>query len=283
MRACNPHAGRGLHSCPRGEYRSQWGEERVLLPLLQHVTRGKPGVFTELGALDGVSLSNTFALERCFGWRGVLIEADPKNFKALAKAGRNASHVFHAAVCSESTGSIPISSSPIFAATSGSVQHMTAEHAARFNLSAVTTNVPCKPLGKFLDAAGFPAADFLSLDVEGAELQVLKNANPAAFKVIMVETDGDNPQKEKMVESLLLEAGFGHTHTLTLGRQKGGGVSAVFVHKSVQQVPYLKHPQATSPDPKALEGRCFDVSGEGSLDKPQVVLSPACERLACTM
>lgn len=45
--------------------RSQWGEERVLLPALLEATGGRPGVFVELGALDGLQYSNTLALERC--------------------------------------------------------------------------------------------------------------------------------------------------------------------------------------------------------------------------
>jgi len=50
-------------------------------------------------------------------------------------------------------------------------------------------------------AAAYDGADFLSLDVEGAELQ---NANLSAFRVMMVEMGGDDPQKEARIESLLL-------------------------------------------------------------------------------
>ena len=82
----------------------------LALPLLLHAAHGKPGVFVELGALDGSSLSNTYALEKCFGWRGVLIEADPDNFNAM-KAGDRVSSRVHAAVCDNQLGSIPISRS----------------------------------------------------------------------------------------------------------------------------------------------------------------------------
>ena len=33
------------------------------------------GRYFEIGALDGVTLSNTYALQRCLGWSGLLIEA----------------------------------------------------------------------------------------------------------------------------------------------------------------------------------------------------------------
>ena len=45
---------------------SQHGEDRVLLPLLLSVTGGAVGTFVELGAIDGVFLSNTYVMERCF-------------------------------------------------------------------------------------------------------------------------------------------------------------------------------------------------------------------------
>ena len=52
----------------------------------------------QLGAYDGSTYSNTLALERCFGWRGLLIEANAKNYAKLAQTSRTAAMV-HAGVC----------------------------------------------------------------------------------------------------------------------------------------------------------------------------------------
>ena len=49
----------------------------------------RAGVFIDVGAHDGVSLSNTLMFERDRGWAGVCIEANPKVFPALA-ANRSA-------------------------------------------------------------------------------------------------------------------------------------------------------------------------------------------------
>ena len=57
---------------------SQNNEEEVILNYFD----GKIGTFLDVGANDGVTLSNTRALaER--GWRGVLIEPSPKAFALL--------------------------------------------------------------------------------------------------------------------------------------------------------------------------------------------------------
>lgn len=228
-----------VQNCTR--YTSQHGEDRVLLPLLMHITGGRPGVFVELGALDGQKYSNTVALEQCLGWRGVLIEADHNNFAQLARGRRRATAI-HAAVCDRSTGTFPISAKgPTWAR--GSLQDMTPEHRDRFRLGegARVRFVPCKPLDELMRAAAYDSADFLSLDVEGAELHVLQNANLSAFRVIMVEMGGDDPQKEARIESLLLEAGFWLAYHLLLGPEKAGGRNKVFVDRSwLNQVPYLR-------------------------------------------
>ena len=56
------------------------------------------GTFLEIGALDGVRYSNTLALERVLGWKGVLIEASPTSFTKLKKNRPGQLHI-NAAVC----------------------------------------------------------------------------------------------------------------------------------------------------------------------------------------
>ncbi|CAL4140743.1 unnamed protein product, partial [Meganyctiphanes norvegica] len=49
---------------------------------------GKQGTFLEAGAYDGEFLSNTLFLEKEYGWRGILVEANPDFFKRLLKKNR---------------------------------------------------------------------------------------------------------------------------------------------------------------------------------------------------
>lgn len=57
------------------------------------------GTFIELGALNGLTFSNTHAYEKTFNWRGVLIEADPTSFNGL-KQNRPIQSLVLSAVCS---------------------------------------------------------------------------------------------------------------------------------------------------------------------------------------
>ena len=88
---------------------SRSNEDIVLLPLLREAvaTTGRPGTFTELGAYDGISGSQTWLLEKCFGWSGVLIEASPQNFELLNLTQRSHAHKEHSAICN-STGFVDV-------------------------------------------------------------------------------------------------------------------------------------------------------------------------------
>ena len=48
------------------------------------------GFYVECGALDGELRSNTLFFERKRGWKGLLIEADPKNYDKMVNKHRKA-------------------------------------------------------------------------------------------------------------------------------------------------------------------------------------------------
>jgi len=65
----------------RAKMTSQNGEDGMIAKLFQHLAIER-GTFLEMGAGDGVFLSNTAELRRK-GWNGVLIEGDPTEFYKL--------------------------------------------------------------------------------------------------------------------------------------------------------------------------------------------------------
>ncbi|CAK0774844.1 hypothetical protein CVIRNUC_004208 [Coccomyxa viridis] len=70
--------------------------------------------------------------------------------------------------------------------------------------------VSCVPLSLILEMFGISQIDFFSLDVEGAELEVLKTVNltQVNVSVLVVEMDGSNPEKDEAVRKLLLANEF---------------------------------------------------------------------------
>jgi hypothetical protein len=68
------------------DYDPSMGQSQVVRKYLGEEFRG--GFFVECGALDGETRSNTLYLERALDWEGLLIEADPDNFREIKGKGR---------------------------------------------------------------------------------------------------------------------------------------------------------------------------------------------------
>lgn len=62
---------------------SQLGQDLWVLD--RQADRQRPGYFVEFGATDGVRLSNTYLLEKAFGWSGICLEPNPKFFEQLRR------------------------------------------------------------------------------------------------------------------------------------------------------------------------------------------------------
>ena len=78
--------------------RSQDGEDVYAFLHFFYGNRG--GSFLEMGALDGLLYSNTYAFDQVLGWKGVLIEASPASFERL-QVNRPEQTTLHAAICGE--------------------------------------------------------------------------------------------------------------------------------------------------------------------------------------
>ena len=139
--------------------------------------------------------SNTAILERCFGWSGLLIEANPSNFAELERTRRPRSAKIHSAICRPgrlgrpNTVQFTSKGGPV----AGQVDLLTAGHQrewAHANNPSHRVEVPCQPLESLMATNGLAGgATFLSLDVEGAEELVISTVLPSAFAIIMVELD----------------------------------------------------------------------------------------------
>ena len=97
-----------IWSCQSGNfksipgYHSQFREDETLHRWIFNDTQENwnPGIFVEIGALDGLSGSNTLFFERMYDWRGVLIEAQPDNAKKLMSSNRTKSVKLPIGICS---------------------------------------------------------------------------------------------------------------------------------------------------------------------------------------
>lgn len=158
------------------------------------------GYFVELGANDGVTQSNSLYFEKYRNWRGLLVEPAPQNFLKCRKNRSPRDSIYCAACVSfdydqefvriaySNLMSTPVSlesdiSDPRAHAKLGDQFLGNGETVFEFGAVARTLN------SLLLDARAPKLIDFLSLDVEGAELEVLKGVDHQVFrfKYILVE------------------------------------------------------------------------------------------------
>lgn len=162
------------------------------------VLKKRGGFFIELGANDGVTQSNTLFFQERRGWTGVLIEPIPHRFmQCLAARGKRAKVRCCACVSADyerpmvefeyadlMTASAELSNRDYASQRERAAQHFDNATAYRFAVEA-------KTLTQVLHECEAPASiDLLSLDVEGAEIEVLKGVDFDAFRIgaMLIET-----------------------------------------------------------------------------------------------
>lgn len=219
---CSPE-NKTLDNLQMSNLKSQFGEDKFLLSYLPNLCNG---TYIEMGAFNGMEMSNTYALNKELGWKGILIEGNPNQKANLMQNRPNEIALVNAGVCKEVTTVHyveawgPVSgiwefASPTFRAKWWKniefdspkvkpIQCMPLTNIIKEHMTGQTsTSDATSPTSKIL-------IDFFSLDVEGGELEVLQSVdfNTIEFGMIVVEQDGHNPNKDLEVVNLLVKEGY---------------------------------------------------------------------------
>ena len=192
------------NSCVKENSRST--EDVMLLPLLWNASQLATPSFLEIGAYNGEDGSQTWLVEKCFGWSGLLIEANPMTFGKLQNASRSTRTVRkHSAICGGTQTSVRMREG---GGTTSALVGIN-RFVRRSVHNSPIREVPCAPLPKLMADAGLSTARasnaFLSLDVEGAEEMVLQTMDLGSFPfaVVLVEMAGRDAGKDERVRDML--------------------------------------------------------------------------------
>jgi FkbM family methyltransferase len=147
------------------------------------------GVFVEVGANDPVAVtSQTWHLEQ-LGWSGVLIEPI-EHLCAIARKKRPASKIVNVACTSSDTAGyaelkIPVVAHAQISAHAGLNPELDQSGYQRWDIHLVKA----RTLDSVLEDNGISNIDFLSIDVEGTELDVLKGFSFSKHrpKLVLIE------------------------------------------------------------------------------------------------
>jgi FkbM family methyltransferase len=174
----------------------------------------KRGFYVELGANDGVTGSNSLFLEVFRGYKGILIEPTSQQFRKLStnRSGKRNVLVRSACVPDGFTQSeIDLAYANLMSVVpelESDIEDPVAHAVDGLRYSKELSElkyerVPAKTLNQILVEAGAPRKmTLLSLDVEGAELAVLKGLdfNYFSFQFLLIEVR-DLPRMSTFLES----------------------------------------------------------------------------------
>jgi FkbM family methyltransferase len=169
------------------------------------------GVFLDIGASDGVRFSNTYFFEKEMGYSGLCIEPRKSDFDKLRKT--RSCFCENVAIDIKEQDNIPFMELKGYGSgLSGLVHRYDPRHLNRIKYEVKNplhkgTNiikVKTRRLETLLDEYNLHDIDLCSLDVEGAELTILKSINwmKTHIKVLIVENNYSDPEMRKYLESV---------------------------------------------------------------------------------
>lgn len=176
------------------------------------------GVFVEVGALDGFGASNTWFFEKERNWTGLLIEPNPVEFNKRNRNPRPNSFFENCAISDIEKDVNFLSIEGPCNVLSGIIEFYNKNHLDRINrelemyknypegheLYSKKEEIPMKAvrLETLFDKYNIKKVDFISIDVEGAELQVLNSIdfNKVDISVFMIENNYGLEEETKFLQ-----------------------------------------------------------------------------------
>jgi FkbM family methyltransferase len=178
----------------------------------------EPGFFVEFGATDGVSLSNTWLLEHKLGWQGILAEP-AKHWHAALHSNRYC-RIDTRCVLSQNNQILPFletqgeeQGGPVLSSTKRHANN--GDWASDIRLrNSIEYDVTTVTLNSLLDDHQAPEViDFLSIDTEGSELEILAayEFTRRRINTICVEHNFQAPRQQ--IHALLSAQGYQRVHS----------------------------------------------------------------------
>jgi FkbM family methyltransferase len=185
------------------KFRGQYFQDAIAYLYLREK---KDGFYIDIGANDGITGSNTYALEQ-MGWKGVCIEPQPDIFRKLKHFRK--CDCFNTALSSVSGENLEFTRVKDIDGLSGFSECITDEHKKIISESSGVEriNITTKTFGDIMkNYPDIETIDFMSLDVEGYELNILKSIDFKAYKFRFITVEENGHENE--INALMTKNGY---------------------------------------------------------------------------
>jgi FkbM family methyltransferase len=157
--------------------------------VVEAVFRGRRnGYFVDIGATNGIGANNTYALESQLGWTGICIEPNSDRFAELRKNRRCVCEDL--CVYSRAT-TVKFTEPGAFPGYGGITEHLVPHKKAYWSVDAREVDKQTATLQDLLTRHGAPKRiEYLSLDVEGSEYEILKGFPFDEYTFLAISVEG---------------------------------------------------------------------------------------------
>lgn len=201
-------------------YSSQSGQDKFINSFI--FKNIKNGFFVEIGAYDGVMGSNCLFFERYLGWDGIAVEPSPSQFNLLKnnrkcrcinKAISNKKEVIEFVDVIEGKTQMSGINKDFYSST---LEYLNKDQRTKFNKINIETSTFSEVLADTFHI------DYLSIDVEGYEKDILESIDFNKYKVKVLSVENNKP-KDINLNSILFKYGFMYLDNV--------GNDEIYIHK----------------------------------------------------
>lgn len=162
--------------------------------VLEYFDHARELFFVDVGANDGITISNTLHLERDYGWKGLCVEPNPDAYEKLIQNRR-----VECRLCGLYSRDAELAFLKVTGYSemlSGFQEAYDPRHLARLEREVRERHqrvesipVPARRLTGLLDEIGVRVVHYLGVDTEGSELDVLRGADLEHREVELISVE----------------------------------------------------------------------------------------------
>jgi FkbM family methyltransferase len=178
------------------KYFGRHNQDKIILDILANK---RDGIFIDIGATDGITSNNTYKMELDMGWFGVCIEPNTDFFVQLRK-NRKCSCLNACVGAKAQTGIVKFK------------EDMGNGELSKISSSEFNCFKPCFDMDVILRWIGVPQIDFLSIDAEGSELDIISGIDFDKYRIRTICYEHNDrygephtSQKKKIEDILMLK------------------------------------------------------------------------------
>lgn len=186
------------------KFYSQSGEDFIL----NEIFKGQEsGFFVEVGCIDGRRFSNTLHFEEK-SWKGICVEAHAGYIEMLRKNRPNSIICHCAAAEKEEDAVFYANARGSLSTLDRSQENKLKREFGKYFTGFEEQQIRKRRLDSIFAECGVKEIDFMSLDIEGSEVEALRGIDFSKFKPTVLLVESDSPEHRKALENILRPAGY---------------------------------------------------------------------------